>query len=184
MRYSIIPWNEREKLISTIPSTTLRTSYFRTFVLFLFLPFFVFWQFLPLTCITRWCLVYGCSRSELWGILSIGATSGLTMPHRCDNHPLSTWPSCRHSKNNTALFTVVRLSVLSEWLWEMNISIRFVSNFCIIKNIFLGKDSWSCNSYVFPRLYTMFNLLIDNWKIDIAIKREKIQLSLVTLCWF
>lgn len=122
--------------------------------------------------------------SELWGILSIGATSGLTMPHRCDNHPLSTWPSCRHSKNNTALFTVVRLSVLSEWLWEMNIFIRFVSNFCIIKNIFLGKDSWSCNSYVFPRLYTMFNLLIDNWKIDIAIKREKIQLSLVTLCWF
>lgn len=41
MRNSIIPWNEREKLISTIPSTTLRTSYFRTFVLFLFLPFFL-----------------------------------------------------------------------------------------------------------------------------------------------
>lgn len=122
--------------------------------------------------------------SELWGILSIGATSGLTMPHRCDNHPPSTRPSCRHSKNNTALFTVVRLSVLSEWLWEMNIFISFVTNFCIIKNIFLGKDSWSCNSYVFPRLYTMFNLLIDNWKIYIAIKREKIQLSLVTLCWF
>lgn len=119
--------------------------------------------------------------SELWGILSIGATSGLTMPHRCDNHPLSTWPSCRLSKNNTALFTGdVRLSALSEWLWEMNIFISFVTNFCIIKNIFLGKDSWSCNSYVFPRLYTMFNLLIDNWKIDIAIKREKIQLSLIS----
>lgn len=183
MRYSIIPWNEREKLISTIPSTTLRTSYFRTFVLFLFLPFFCLLTVSPIDVHHQ---MVSCVRllSELWGILSIGATSGLTMPHRCDNHPLSTWPSCRHSKNNTALFTVVRLSVLSEWLWEMNIFIRFVSNFCIIKNIFLGKDSWSCNSYVFPSLYTMFNLLIDNWKIDIAIKREKIQLSLVTLCWF
>lgn len=183
MRYSIIPWNEREKLISTIPSTTLRTSYFRTFVLFLFLPFFCLLTVSPIDVHHQ---MVSCVRllSELWGILSIGATSGLTMPHRCDNHPLSTWPSCRLSKNNTALFTRdVRLSVLSEWLWEMNIFISFVTNFCIVKNIFLGKDSWSCNSYVSP---VCIQCLIcrNNWKIDIAIKREKIQLSLVTLCWF
>lgn len=71
--------------------------------------------------------------SELWGILSIGATSGLTMPHRCDNHPLSTWPSCRLSKNNTALFTVVRLYLFYQngcerWIFLLVLSLISVSS--------------------------------------------------------
>lgn len=169
MRDYVITWNR--KLIATIPSTIIRRSYFRTFVLFLFLflstDSFFHWRASPDGDLYR-------LLSELRGFLSIGATSVLMMPHRCDNDP---WI---HGLLADTQRTIQRcLQELSVYLFYQNDCERWI--FLLVlsvisvlpKTFFFSEKISGFITCICFHLNTMFNLLIDNCKIDIVMKIYK-----------
>lgn len=169
MRDYVITWNR--KLIATIPSTIIRRSYFRTFVLFLFLflstDSFFHWRASPDGDLYR-------LLSELRGFLSIGATSVLMMPHRCDNDPwvhgllADTQRTIQRCLQELSVYLFYQ-NGCERWIFLLVLSVISVSP----KTFFFSEKISGFITRICFRLNTMFNLLIDNCKIDIVMKIYK-----------
>lgn len=169
MRDYVITWNR--KLIATIPSTVIRRSYFRTFVLFLFLflstDSFFHWRASPDGDLYR-------LLSELRGFLSIGATSVLMMPHRCDNDPwvhgllADTQRTIQRCLQELSVYLFYQ-NGCERWIFLLVLSVISVSP----KTFFFSEKISGFITRICFRLNTMFNLLIDNCKIDIVMKIYK-----------